>query len=612
MNVDPSPTDAQIEAGNYRKGHRWLQGLDVSIENPRGSIRRGKTKAGGRWERVMRHDYGYIRGTIGKDGDHVDAFIGPNPESKLAFVVNQTREDGIGFDEHKVMLGFRSLPEAYAGYRSEFPPHWKVGPITTLTIEELKTWLREGDTKKSLQKQDWGWTGLIPTKKLVFEGPRPTISMADMRALLVLDYFTREHPERVGPREVGLVIDAEQHLAGHPDPSTFMYKSQIGFDDVVSPGSRGGKWWRDKHGKVQYGERPKPPAPAVEKRKLTRAERASKPRNTEGIRFPPLESDPKYGRPLPDSPLVIAYGDGVDSTAMLVEMKNKGIRPDLILFADTGGEKPETYAYLYTFQRWLEKVGFPGVTVVRRTGKGEGGRVIAQNERANALKGKTGTYTYGTLEEQMTVLQTQPSPAFGFQQHSCSINYKAMPQKKFLEKWEPAKQAWAGGKRVLRAIGYDDSPADRGRSARVYDGDATDTKNAYWYPLQEWGITRDKCVEIIKAEGLPVPMKSACWYCPASKLHEILWLKDNHPELAARALEMERINLEGVQPIKKFPGLGAGAYTGNKMTWREILEDRGKALALSRAADERRKVRAIRKVEIQREREKRANGKPIQ
>src|SRR5438874_11115667 len=70
-------------------------------------------------------------------------------------------------------------------------------------------------------------------------------------------------------------------------------------------------------------------------------------------------------RPWPDCPLVVAYGLGVDSTAMLVEFSFRGIRPDLILFADTGGEKPETYAYLPVIQSYLASLGFPPIVTVR-------------------------------------------------------------------------------------------------------------------------------------------------------------------------------------------------------------------------------------------------------
>ena len=101
---------------------------------------------------------------------------------------------------------------------------------------------------------------------------------------------------------------------------------------------------------------------------------------------------PASPRPFPGSPLVVAYGLGVDSTAMLVEFARRGVRPDLILFADTGGEKPETYAYLPVIQRYLAGVGFPDVVVVRYQPKWA---------------------AYDTLEGQCLHTGTLPSLAYG-------------------------------------------------------------------------------------------------------------------------------------------------------------------------------------------------------
>src|SRR4051794_17183759 len=69
-------------------------------------------------------------------------------------------------------------------------------------------------------------------------------------------------------------------------------------------------------------------------------------------------------RPWPGCPLVVAYGLGVDSTAVLIEFARRAIRPDPVLFADTGGEKPETYAYLPVMQEYLSRVGLPPVVTV--------------------------------------------------------------------------------------------------------------------------------------------------------------------------------------------------------------------------------------------------------
>jgi hypothetical protein len=104
-----------------------------------------------------------------------------------------------------------------------------------------------------------------------------------------------------------------------------------------------------------------------------------------------------------------------------------------------------------------------------------------------------------------------------------------------------------GGK-VLKAIGFDAGPSD-GRRLRY----AEDDKYRYWYPLADWGLDRPRCERVIAAAGLPVPMKSACFFCPASKKHEILWLRERHPGLLERALEVERNAMSGLTSVK---GLG--------------------------------------------------------
>lgn len=144
-NERAEPTEAQREAGNYKKGHVQVHGLDVSIENPKGSVRK---YSGG--ERRMRDHYGYIRGTEGNDGDHVDTFIGEHPESDRVFVIDQLRPEG-GFDEHKVLIGYRNRLDAVRAYKRNYQAGWKVGPVTEMSVSEFKTWLREGDTKAPLK-----------------------------------------------------------------------------------------------------------------------------------------------------------------------------------------------------------------------------------------------------------------------------------------------------------------------------------------------------------------------------------------------------------------------------------------------------------------------------
>jgi hypothetical protein len=241
-------------------------------------------------------------------------------------------------------------------------------------------------------------------------------------------------------------------------------------------------------------------------------------------------------RPWPGCPLVVAYGLGVDSTALLVELARRGIRPDLILFADTGGEKPQTYAYLPVIQQYLARAGFPQVVVVR-------------------YRPKWAAYT--TLEGQCLHTGTLPSLAYGGK--SCSLKYKRTPQDQFVRRWGPARECWRRGGKVLKAIGYDAGPADSRRHRY-----AEDNRYRYWYPLAEWGYDRDRCVQVITNAGLPVPMKSACYFCPASKKAEILWLREQHPDLLERALQIERNARDKLTSVK---GLGRSfsweAYLAN-------------------------------------------------
>jgi hypothetical protein len=139
----PEPTEAQKKAGNYQLGHTTLHGLDLSIENPRGSTRSGVDADGKEWSVEMAHHYGYIKGSTGRDKDHVDVFVGPNPASKKVFVVDQVNADG-SFDEHKVMMGFDSQAEADAGYHANYAKGWTGrGAITEMSVDEFKQWVRD-------------------------------------------------------------------------------------------------------------------------------------------------------------------------------------------------------------------------------------------------------------------------------------------------------------------------------------------------------------------------------------------------------------------------------------------------------------------------------------
>lgn len=147
--VAPEPTDAQKEAGNYKKGHLKLQGLDIALENPKGSTRSGTDKDGKAWQSTMAHDYGYIKRTLGADGDHVDVFIGDRPDSETVYVVDQVDPKTGKFDEHKVMMGFADEQAAQAGYLANYEKGWKgLGSIKAMPVEAFKRWVKDGDTTK--------------------------------------------------------------------------------------------------------------------------------------------------------------------------------------------------------------------------------------------------------------------------------------------------------------------------------------------------------------------------------------------------------------------------------------------------------------------------------
>ncbi|EMN89463.1 ParB N-terminal domain-containing protein [Leptospira weilii] len=145
------PTPSQKKAGNYKKNHVRIQGIDISIENRKGSYRSGVDESGKPWRNQIKFDYGYIKRTQGADGDHVDVFVGPDPDSQIVFVVNQKKKDG-SFDEHKVMLGFHDEKSAKQGYLVNYKKGWTgLGSIVLLTIPQFKEWLFSKNTKTELK-----------------------------------------------------------------------------------------------------------------------------------------------------------------------------------------------------------------------------------------------------------------------------------------------------------------------------------------------------------------------------------------------------------------------------------------------------------------------------
>lgn len=236
--------------------------------------------------------------------------------------------------------------------------------------------------------------------------------------------------------------------------------------------------------------------------------------------------------------IVVSYGGGTDSTAMLIEAYNRGIRPDLILFADTGSEMPHTYAYLPIIGEWLARVGFPPIQVVRSNRP--------------------------PLHEDCTNKNTLPSAAFGFA--GCTEPWKQRPLEKAVAADLGVVAALARGETVERWLGYDATEGHRVANIAHKPG-----PYKWRAPLNEWDIAREDCREIIRRAGLPQPGKSACFICPNMRGHEVDKLAAEYPELMAKALTIEdnavRLTIETADMARQ--GLGRGT---KGMRWSEWLK----------------------------------------
>ena len=150
--VDTAPTEAQKEAGNYKKGHVQVGKFDITIEQPQGSIRKGTDANGRAWESKMHNTYGYIRGTVGVDGDHIDVFLSNDIDGwdgRKVYVVDQYNPDG-SFDEHKVMLGFNDMDKAKSDYLANYEKGWEKGrriDVSATNLVDFEKWIASSKRK---------------------------------------------------------------------------------------------------------------------------------------------------------------------------------------------------------------------------------------------------------------------------------------------------------------------------------------------------------------------------------------------------------------------------------------------------------------------------------
>jgi hypothetical protein len=224
--------------------------------------------------------------------------------------------------------------------------------------------------------------------------------------------------------------------------------------------------------------------------------------------------------------LIVPFGCGVNSVALMIELVKRGIKPDYILFANTGGwtnlgEKHETYRYKRFFSRWLVSVGFPKITTV--------------------------VYNSEGLYRELIRLKTLPSIAFEWK--SCSQKWKIRAADNYLKA--------QGVTEVKKLIGYDAGESHR---ANTY---YTEKGISFWYPLVDWNLDRMDCVKIIIDAGFPLPTKSSCFFCPNMEDWEIHELKKEDTCRFDKAIKME----ENAKPrlTERVRGLG------RKKKWSEII-----------------------------------------
>lgn len=247
------------------------------------------------------------------------------------------------------------------------------------------------------------------------------------------------------------------------------------------------------------------------------------------------------------APVVAAWGMGIDSTAMIIEWVARGLPLSVVLTADTGTERDETYAFLPIFQQWMDAHGIEHHVV----------RYVPRRFKHWP--------PYFTLLENCLTNATLPSISFG--RHSCSQKWKIQPQDKWVANWKPALDCWDGGGKVVKLIGYDASPADSRRYAHR-EGHVCDRYD-YRYPLREWGWDRERCAQRIREEGLPVPFKSACWLCAAQKVEELRSL----PRWCLRLIVL--VEARAAPRLRTVEGLWRSSTTARPGSMTAYIRDQG-------------------------------------
>ena len=215
--VNTEPTEAQKEAGNYKKGHVQVGTFDITIEQPQGSVRKGTDADGKQWESKMNNTYGYIRGAVGVDGDHIDVFLSNDIDGwngRKVFVVDQYNPDG-SFDEHKVMLGFNDADEAKSDYLANYENGWENGrriDVTAVNLEDFEKWIASSKRKtKPFAEYSSVKNGVVPEdlrqQKADGKSAQPPTREETILRDVVIDHMKGSGLDVLGTEEGQQVLD---------------------------------------------------------------------------------------------------------------------------------------------------------------------------------------------------------------------------------------------------------------------------------------------------------------------------------------------------------------------------------------------------------------------
>jgi 3'-phosphoadenosine 5'-phosphosulfate sulfotransferase (PAPS reductase)/FAD synthetase len=190
---------------------------------------------------------------------------------------------------------------------------------------------------------------------------------------------------------------------------------------------------------------------------------------------------------------ILSFGAGVQTTALAIMLYERKFQVDAVVFADTGAEKPETYNYLKSYtEPLLSAVNIPFITV----------KTTIPSEKGN-------------LYDFLWSRKDLPS----IRQRRCTDHFKIRPIRKLI------------GKNCIQLIGFSADEINRAEKAK--------DKEHKCFPLIDMGMKSNDSRDLISQFGWPVPLKSSCYFCIYQPFVEWNWLKNNHPDLFQKALDLE-------------------------------------------------------------------------